>query len=924
MKGEIQNLRTEFLINPLGIDILNPRLSWELFTKERGLQQKAYRVQCARTKNNIDSNSNLLWDSGIINESTTIIRYQGLALISSERVFWHVKIWDQEGTEWDWSETVWWEMGLLKKSDWKASWIDPELDINPVEFNPAAYIRKEFQVNSVIKEARLYITSYGNYESWINNHRVGNQIFTPGRTEYHKRLQYQCYDVTDLLNEGNNAIGVILGDGWWRGANTALSIRNRFGTRISLLAQLKIDLENGESMLILSDDSWKATSEGPIRKCDLKFGETYDGRMELVGWSRPGYNDDEWHDVQVKMLGYDNLIATMGPKILEKEKIFPKVIQTSNGERILDFGQNFSGYIEMKVKELPVGSKISLVHGEVLDTDGNFTQRNIRLMKSVFTQSKELYQLDTYIHGESLDSYKPHFSVKGFRYVKLMGYPEDIVAENFTGIAVYSDMRTTGYFECSNPLINQFYSNTLWSQKSNFLDIPTDCPTRERSGWTGDAQVFSLAGSILMDTLTFFTKWMKDVEASQRDDGMIRNLSPNEFSKDMFHEGSAGWGDAGVIIPWTIWKIFGDTTIITNQYNSMKAWVEYERHHAQKTHWARKINPKFWFGASKKLRPYLWDTKFHFGEWMEADLAKSMRKIYMGLIKRLFFSDPEVATAYFAYSSKLLAEMAKAIGKQEDALEYSNLAKKVRQTYQYFFLKDGMLESKRQAHYVRPIALKLAPKAMYKKLIDQLAQLVEQHDFHVGTGFLSTRFLCQVLSENGYVDYAYELMLQSTRPSWLYEVTKNATTIWENWNGIDEEGNVQLSMNHYSYGAQVYWLFSSVLGIKYDPKVAGFKHYYLEPKPGGGLTYAKGSYQSIHGNIYSEWIWDSTGEEIVKYVCKVPPNTNATVKLPVTRSTIIKENGINIQNISGISDIVQEDNTISFKATPGTYILDFI
>lgn len=923
MSQKIEYLRCEFLQNPLGIDIVNPRLSWELNSEEKGVKQTAYKIQCAHSIDDLTSESNLLWDSGKIeSDATSFVRYQGFKMTSAESVYWRVKIWDQTGKDWEWSEIAWWEMGLLKKSDWEAKWIDPEQEINIEAFKPASYIRKEFQIDSEIECARLYITAHGIYEAWLNGQRVGDQLFMPGRTEYHKRLQYQVYDIRSLLTRGNNAIGVILGDGWWRGSNCALSFRNRFGSRITLLVQLQITLKNGTSILIISDDTWKAISEGPIRKCDVKFGETYDGRMELPGWNQPGFNDEKWQQMKTEEYGYDNLIASMGPKILEKERFSPQIIQTPNGETILDFGQNVGGYIEMKIEDVPIGTEIRLTHGEVLDKYGNFTQENIRLFKNIFTQIKDPYQLDIYIHGGGSLVYKPRFSMKGFRYVRVEGYPIDLKPENFTAIAIYSDMKSTGNFECSNTLINQFFKNTLWSQKGNFLDIPTDCPTRERSGWTGDAQVFAFTGSILMDTLAFYTKWMKDVAASQREDGLIRNLSPNEFLKDMFTEGSAGYADGGVIIPWTIWKIFGDTTIIENQYESMKAWVEYERRHALKTHWIRMINPKFWFGKAKKLRPYLWDTKYHFGEWMEADLAKSMKKIYLGLFKRIFFSDPEIATAYFAYSTQLLADMATAIGKTNDAMDYSNLAKKVREAYQYFFLINGDITSNRMAHYVRPVALKIAPESMRQKLIDKLAKLVEMHDYHVGTGFLSTGFLCQVLSEYGYVDHAYKLMLQTSRPSWLYAVTKGATTIWENWNGIDEEGNVQLSMNHYSYGAQVGWLFSTVLGIKPDFDKADFKHFYLEPKSGGGLTYAKGAYHSLNGKIYSEWIQDSEKNNLIKYNFEIPPNTTATIKLHGVKSAQIKEKGINLQKILGISGISQDGDLLTFKAIPGKYFLD--
>jgi len=898
MKMEVIHLRCENLENPLGIDEKKPRLSWKLKSDRYGARQTAYQIQCSR---NLEFDSGIIWDTSKTDTDQSLyIQYEGSELESRGRIYWRVRVWDELGEVSSWSETAEWEMGLLDTNDWKGKWIDPEGEINPEDFQPAPFLRKEFEIRELGKSARLYITAHGLYEAWINGERVGNQYFTPGRTQYDKRLQYQAYDVTSLLNEGANVIGIVLGDGWWRGKVGFGGVRNVSGQRIALLAQIELDHDT----IVVTDESWRCTCSGPIRMSDLQLGEIYDSRMEMNGWSKTGFDDNAWNPVEVVEFPYDTLIASMSVPICEKERFRPRVINTPLGETVLDFGQNLAGYAEISIKdEIPAETTIRLIHGEALDKDGNFTQ------KHMMNQKSGDFQVDTYIHDGNPRIYKPRFSVKGFRYVKveIENAPESILDSiEFTSIAIYSDMEQTGEFSCSNVLVNQLMSNALWSQKSNFLDIPTDCPQRERAGWSGDAQAFAFTGSLLMNTASFFSKWMKDVALTQREDGRIANIIPIERPLE-FVEGSAGWGDAAVIIPWTLWKLYNDKRLLEEQYESMKGWVEYQQKRAQKIHWIRRINPMNWTPRKREMLRNMWDTNYHWGEWMEPWIKTRIRQ-FAGIIKRLIVSDPEVATAYLSYSNRLFAEIAGFLGHSEDAAKSLEVSEKAAKAYQMRYLKNGLIRTKKQANIVRPLALGLIPPENVDSVAEQLDQLVKKQGYHIGTGFLSTPFLCSMLSEYGHIETAYRLLLQTTPPSWLYSVTKGATTIWESWYGIKENGEPFESLNHYSYGAVVGWLFTSVAGIRPDLEKPGFKHFYLEPKLGGDLTFANASFESPYGMIQSSWQIES-GK--VNYKFQVPPNSEASV--------ILAKIPENLEEKEGISNIQYNERGVSFNITSGFY-----
>lgn len=662
-------LRTEYLKNPIGIDIVQPRFFWVC---ENGKFQTAYRI-VAKAENN-----QIVWDSGKVVSKKMRALYGGKALESRDIISWQVCLWDENDVLGELSETAFFEIGLISRTEWKAKWINPELETDSKKRCPASLLRHEFSIPASIKKARLYITSCGIYEAYINGKKVGNQLFTPGTTSYKKRIQYQTYDVTTLLTTGKNAVGAHIGDGWFRGSNGMRSICNIFGDNIALLCQLEIITEN-DTITICSDTDWKATQNGAVRQNDLKHGEVYDAGMKLDGWAETGFDDTSWHGVLPFDWSYDALIGSNSVPISEMETFTPTIITTPKGETVLDFGQNICGYVEFSVKGKK-GDTVGLIHGEALDGNGNFTMAHLESTRKGDTP---IGQKITYtLRGGSVEKYKPQFSVFGFRFVKLENWCGEVKPESFTAIAVYSEIEQTGWFSCSEPLVNRLVKNTLWSQKGNFLDIPTDCPQRERAGYTGDAQVFVETGSFLMDTPAFYRKWLLELGANQAENGMISNINPVQDPDYTFFDGSAGWGDAAVIVPYKLYRKYGDIEFLKENYETMKKWVEYEAACARKSRFINKF-------SRNPYKNYFWDINFHWGEWLEPNQS------VMVMVKNTLFGVPEVATAFLSYSSRLLSESAGILGFEDDAKKYKELSENARKAYIYKYTKNGRIKSKR-------------------------------------------------------------------------------------------------------------------------------------------------------------------------------------------------------------------------------------
>ncbi len=827
-------LKTEQLVNPIGMDVSNPTFTWQC---PMGHMQSAYQVQ-------VLCGDNKVWDSGKQESCDMQITYHE-ELQTKTAYQWQVKIWDENDKESEWSDAASFETGIAQ-SEWQAKWISPEERIVSEERQPAGYLRRRFVVTKK-EEARLYCTAHGLYAAFINGKRVGLDMFTPGSDEYKMRLTYQVYDISELLQEGENEMQVILGDGWYRGCNGIDGIRNLFGEDLSFLAQLEI----GGEILLTTDETWEGSQKGPIRLTDMELGEIYDAQMEMI---------NEWNPVTILEFGYDNLVASNCVPVREKESFKGKLIQTPNGELVFDFGQNLAGYTKLCVTA-QAGQTIKLVHGETLDENGNFTIANFQ--PGDRNQSGGIKQEIIYTCKEGENVYKPAFSIFGFRYAKV---ESEISAENIelTAIAVYSDMEETAEYTCGSQEVNQLFKNSIWSMKSNFCDVPTDCPTRERAGWTGDAGVFAPTGSRLMNSYSILRKWLANVRHNQHEDGKMAYISPTNGKGSQISEmfsASVGWGDASVLVPYALYENFGDKKILEENYDMMLKWVDFLCERAK----ASRENDPF---EGNPYQEYIINTGMDYGEWCEpgANVMATMQNAFAN-------GQPEVATAYFANSAKLLSKIAGILNKEADQKKYHEISEKAKKAYRSIFVKEGHIQSKRQCEYVRPLAFELLEESDAKQAAEDLNQLVIENQYHLNTGFLSTPYLCQVLTRYGYQDTAYRLLLQEECPSWLYEVKKGATTIWETWDGVKEDGTVHDSLNHYSYGAISGWLLSGVCGIQYSHDAL-----VIQPVPTAQLGSAKAVYNSPRGRIVSSWKIDGTTGKVT-YHFEIPGNVEATIIL---------------------------------------------
>jgi alpha-L-rhamnosidase len=845
---KVANLLCENLINPIGIDAAQPGFSWQLVSDKRNTMQTAYEIRVLEGKK-------ITWSTGKISSDSSVhVRYNGDALQPEKKYSWQVRVWDNNGKASAWSETAFWQMGLLKPSDWSAKWIEAASEDTVDRITPL--FRKAFHLTKKIQHATAFITAHGLYEACINGKKIGDAYLTPGWTSYNKRLQYQTYDVTALLQNGANAVGVMLGSGWYRGTLAWGGNKDVWGKNLGLLFQLEVIYDDGTKETIISNDSWRS-STGNILYSEIYNGEINDARKEKINWCNADYNDKAWHAVNVKDYDKSILVATQNEPVKKHETFKPvNIFTTPKGEQVIDFGQNLVGFVELKVKG-SAGNTITISHAEVLDKSGNFYTENLRAAK----------EQDVYIlKGGGAEYFEPHFTFQGFRYIKVEGFPGKLLPENFTAVALYSDMQPTGNFSCSNPLINQLQHNIQWGQKGNFLDVPTDCPQRdERLGWTGDAQVFSRTATFNMNVNNFFAKWLKDVAADQFANGSVPFVIPNVLGPGA--GGSTGWADVSTVIPWNVYLAYGDKKVLEDQYTSMKRWVGY---------------------MTDSAKDNLWSTGFHFGDWLfyrpedDNDGRSAVTDKYL------------IAQCFYAYSTQLVINAAKVLHKEDDVASYTALLEKIKEAFlKEYMTPNGRLVSGTQTAYVLALNFDLLPESLRKQAADRLVDNVEDYENHLTTGFLGTPYLCHVLSRFGHTDLAYKLLLQPTYPSWLYPVKMGATTIWERWDGIKQDSTFQTpgmnSFNHYSYGAIGDWMYRVVTGIDTYTDAPGYKHIKIMPHIGGDFSYAKASLKTYYGNVSSSWKVDSN--EII-FDVEIPCNTKATIYISAQHIESVRENNL--------------------------------
>lgn len=866
-------LLTDNKTNPLGVDGI-PKFSWQLQNNARNVVQTAYEIRV------FDEANKLMWNSGKQqSDQSVFIPYGGTELKPSTKYSWQVRVWDNKGKAGPWSEKARWQMGL-RPDNWTAKWIEPGFEEEALR--PSPVFRKQFKVNKKIRSASAFITAHGMYEAFINGGRVGNDYLTPGWTSYKNRLQYQVYDVTDMLKAGENAIGVMLGSGWYRGLIGFSNQRNVYGKDIALLMQVLIQYADGSQEWIETDDTWKS-SVMHVRYSEIYNGETIDARLEHKDWNLPGFNDSKWSGVKVAGHPKNVLVATFNEPVRKKETFKPvRVLTTPEGDKVIDFGQNLVGWIKVRVTG-NAGDTINISHAEVLDKQGNFYITNLRAAKAE----------DNYIlKGDGEEVFEPHFTWHGFRYARVRGLKSDIDPKNFEAVALYSDMKQTGRFNTSNALINQLQHNIEWGQKGNFLDVPTDCPQRdERLGWTGDAQVFARTATFNMNVHSFFSKWMKDVYADQVK-GAVPFVVPNVLGEGAM--ASAGWADAATIIPWNIYIAYGDKEILIDQYQSMKDWVGYMQTNSTDN---------------------LWNKGFHFGDWLFYRPDDDNSGIAAVTDKYL------IAQCFYAHSIQMLINAATVLGKEDDINTYTNLLQQVKAAFNKEYVTgSGRLVSGTQTAYVLALHFDMLPESQRTQAASRLVDNIKAYGTHLTTGFLGTPYLCHVLSRFGHNDIAYQLLLQESYPSWLYPVKMGATTIWERWDGMKPDSTFQTpgmnSFNHYAYGAIGDWMYRSMVGLDTDSTGPGYKHIIIKPTPGGAFTHANVEYETYYGLIKCGWK-KADGKLLVN--ASVPANTRARIFIPATESSAIFENGKSVVGNGDITKKGYKDGYVELNVGSGEY-----
>lgn len=858
----VTRLRADRLKNPVGLDHA-PALSWEIQSASRDTMQQAFRVQVSQ-----DGFQTLLYDSGEI-EGDQSIEYQlPCALESAQAYQW--RVWASDGRQEAWSQPARFVTAFMHRNDWGAAqFISADRD---PEGDSATYLFTSFEVRGKVKAAYAFSTAHGLYQLMVDRQRASQDELAPGWTSYHHQLLYQVNDVTALMTPGRHELGAMLGSGWYKGLLGFLANRHNYGERTALLMKLIITYEDGSVQTVDSDGSWQGCNT-PITFADIYNGEHYDARLGL----------HQQRTVDVLEGDLDVLCAQAGSRVRAMKELPAKgVIHTPRGETVLDFGQNLAGWVRFHAKGKP-GDVVELQLFEALDSEGNVYVDNLRGAR----------QTIHYTFGDEGEvRFEPHFTFMGFRYAHVKQHPGEVLASNFSSIAVYSQMEETGEFTCANEDVNRLWQNILWGLRSNFVDIPTDCPQRnERLGWTGDAQIFCPTACFMKDADVFFTKWLRDLAFDSTPEGGVPHVVPDiitpfigrshDWLLSQGTHSATAWADCAVILPWNMYLAYGDKRVLTAQYPSMKGWVEFMRARAEGS---------------------VWTYRLQFGDWVALDAEEGS---YFGATPTEL-----VCAAYYAYSTSLLAQTARVLGKQEDYADYQALHGEIVQDFRRrFFDADGRLHAQTQTAHVLALHFELAAPERRQQTLDGLKALIASNGGHLSTGFVGTPYICFALSEHGAVAEAYELMLKEDYPSWLYQVKAGATTVWEHWDGIKPDGSMwsadMNSFNHYAYGAIGEWLFKVVGGI--NPLEPGYKRSLIRPRFHASLPSASTRLQTVYGRLSVDWAYQQ--DEILLTIL-IPANTTADIELPVGQ----------VLDADGLA-FVEEDGLFRAKAGSGSYTI---
>ncbi len=959
-------LRCEYLVNPLGIHETAPRFSWIMDSSKRGSMQTGYEVVVSSSREKISAHMGDVWDSGkVVSAESGHVAYAGKALVSREKCWWSVRLWDTDKNSkpGEWSAPAMFSMGLLSPADWSAKWIaatpvskvtstmpkveikkavygavdgttskdvtamviaqiatgdgsvnvtnaalggDPayqhvkklhieylldgkskavDLDENqslslPSGAKSVPYLRKAFGTDKQVASATLYATALGVYEFMINGKRVGDHLLAPEWTDYRKRIRYQAYDVTSMVEHGDNAIGAMVANGWYSG-HLGNGGYQYYGKVPALMAQLEITYKDGSTKTVATDTSWKAHL-GPVVSSDFMLGETYDSRQEIAGWSLPQLSEADWTPVTLhEDVAADKFKISevpLDPQVSEPVRVIgsikPKSLKQIGKDRwTYDLGQNMVGVVRLKIAE-PAGTTVTIRHAEMLNSDGSIYTVNLRGAPSI----------DHYTtHGTGSETWQPRFTFHGFRYVELTGLTSKPSLDAVTGIVIGSDTPNAGQFACSDPRINQLQSNIQWGQRGNYLSVPTDCPQRdERMGWMGDAEVFVRTATCNADVSAFFTKWLVDVDDAQTTDGAYSDISPSYGGG-----GTPAWADAGVICPWTIYLATGDKRILEKHLPNMVRWVEWCRTH-----------------STGLIRDH--DRNGDYGDWLA--IGSNTPKDIIG-------------TAFFAYSTHLVAESYAAVGDTANAAKYNQLFNEVKVAFNAkYVMANGRITADTQCCYAMALKFELLPENLRPMASQYLQDDIKKKGNHLSTGFVGVSYLLPVLTQTGKVGTAYDLLMQDSFPSWLFSVKQGATTIWERWDGWTPEKGFQdpgmNSFNHYSLGSCGEWLFDSAAGIGMDAMNPGYKHVIIHPQTTSPLTWVTAHHDSMFGRIESNWKKDATDLELN---VKIPANSTATVYVPASDASKVSEGGKSASQSAGVKFVKMEAGCAVFEVTSGSY-----